>query len=141
MKVFILEDDVNCNPIIQWIGESFEVKYTSNIEDAAYYLEYEQGIEQCDKYIFDASVPAACIIHKDGVEETYNGALNGIDFMISCFRRMGLGDNGKKVVVLSAFDVMVKNHNIPKEIRDKVQVISKNSNDLIKMLHDFLDGE
>ena len=141
MKVFILEDDVNCNPIIQWIEESFEVKYARNIEDAAYYLEYEDGIAQCDKYIFDASVPAACVIHKDETEETFNGALNGIDFMISCFKRLGLGDTRKKVVVLSAFDVMVKNYNIPEEIHNKVQVISKNSNDLIKMLHDFLDGE
>lgn len=141
MKVFILEDDVNCSAIIEWIKGIFDVKYVKNIEDAAYYLEYEEGIEQCDKYIFDASVPAACIIHKDGIEETYNGALNGIDFMISCFEKLGLGDMGKKVIVLSAYDAMAKKHNIPEEIRDKVQILSKNSNDLIMMLQDFLEKE
>ena len=115
------------------------MKYTKNIEDAAFYLEYEGGSNQCDRYIFDASVPAAEIIHSDGKEETYNKALNGIDFMLSCFQRLGLGEKGKKVAALSAFDVMVKNYKIPDEIRDKVEVISKNDNDLIKMLKNFLE--
>ncbi len=141
MKVFILEDDVICNPIIQWIEESFEVKYCRNIEDAAYYLEYEEGSEQCDKYIFDASVPAAVVFHKDGTEETYDSALNGIDFMISCFDRLGLGEKGKKVIVLSAFDTMVRAYKIPDNICDKVEIISKNSNDLIRMLQYFLESD
>ena len=38
MKVFILEDDVNCSEIIEWIGESFDVAYAKNIEDAICYL-------------------------------------------------------------------------------------------------------
>ena len=139
MKVFILEDDVNCSPIIRWIRENFEVEYKRNIEDAIFYLEYEEGCEQCDKYIFDASVPGAEIIHKDGTEESYNSALNGIDFMISCFERLGLGEKGKKVAVLSAFDVRVREYTIPDNIRDKVDVISKNDNDLIRMLQKFLD--
>lgn len=141
MKVFILEDDEKCSEVIEWIMGIFDVEYVKTIEDATSFLEYEQGIEQCDKYIFDASVQAANIIHQDGIEEAYNGALNGIDFMISCFERLGLGDKGKKVIVLSAYDVMVKNYNIPGEIRNKVQIISKNSNDLIKMLQDFLEKE
>ena len=141
MKVFILEDDANCSAIVEWIREIFDVEYVKNIEEATYYLEYEGGIEQCDKFIFDASVPAACIIHKDGEEESYNGALNGIDFMISCFEKMGLGEENKKVIVLSAFEIMVRNYNIPEEIRDKVRIISKNDNDLIKMLQDFLEKE
>lgn len=139
MKVFILEDDVNCIPIIEWIEKSFEVKYVKNIEDAAYYLEYEGGCDKCDKYIFDASVPGAEIIHIDGSTEIYDYALNGIDFMISCFQRFRLGEKGKKVAVLSAFDLMVKNYGIPKEICDKVDVISKNDNDLIKALQNFLE--
>ena len=126
MKVFILEDDVNCSPIIEWIAERFEVKYVRNIEDAVYYLEYENGSDKCDKFIFDASVPGAVIIHNDGREEAYDCDLNGIDFMISCFTRLRLNEKGKKVAVLSAYDVMVKNCNIPEEIRDKVEIISKN---------------
>lgn len=139
MKVFILEDDVKCNPIIEWIKESFEVKYTRYIEDAVYYLEYEGGSDQCDKYIFDASVTEAKIIHSDGTEEIFNGALNGIDFMISCFQRLRLSEKGKKVAVLSAFDVMVKNYVIPDAICDKVEIISKNNNDLIRALQNFLE--
>lgn len=139
MKVFILEDDMNCKPIIEWIEKSFEVVHKKNIEDAAYYLEYEGGDEQCDKYIFDASVPMAEIIHPDGSTDIYDGTLNGIDFMISCFQRLKLDEKGKKVAVLSAFDQKVRDGGIPDEIRDKVEVISKNDNDLIKMLHDFLE--
>ena len=140
MKVFILEDDVNCIPIIEWIEQNFEVKYTKNIEDAAYYLEYEGGSDQCDKFIFDASVPAAEIIHSDGTVEIYNGALNGIDFMISCFKRLRLGEKGKKVAVLSAFDLMVRNYVIPDGICEKVDIISKNNSDLIRALQNFLES-
>lgn len=139
MKIFILDDDANCSPIIEWIEESFEVEYTKNIEDAVYYLEYEGGSNQCDKFIFDASVPKAVVVHEDGSEEAYDSDLNGIDFMISCFVRLGLSENGKNVAVLSAYDLMVKNYDIPEEIRDKVEIISKNDNDLIKRLQDFLE--
>lgn len=139
MKVFILEDDVNCNPVIEWIGKKFEVEYAQCIEDAVCYLEYEEGSEQCDKYIFDASVPAAEIIHSDGTKKDYNNALNGIDFMIFCFQKLRLGEEGKKVAVLSAFDKMVRNYYIPEDILDKVEIISKNDGDLIKKLYNFLE--
>lgn len=139
MKVFILEDEVSCGPIIEWIKYRFDVVHAKNIEDATYYLEYEEENIQCDKFIFDASVPAATVTHIDGEEETFNGALNGIDYMISCIRRLVLDRPGNKIAVLTAFDLQVKKYPIPENMREKIKIISKNDNDLVKLLQNFLD--
>lgn len=139
MKVFVLEDEVQCNPIIEWIGCSYEVVHAKTIEDAAYYLEYENENAQCDKYIFDASVPAATIIHLDGTRETFNGVLNGIDYMTSCIGRLGLDRKGIKIAVLTAFDLQVRDYNELKNVQSKIEIISKNDNDLIKVLQNFLE--
>ncbi len=139
MKVFILEDEVSCNPIIEWITCSFEVVHAKTIEDAVYYLEYEDENAQCDKFIFDASVPAATVTHIDGKEETFNGALNGIEYMISCIQQLELDRPGNKIAVLTAFDLQVKKYPIPKNMREGIEIISKNDNDLVKSLQNFLD--
>lgn len=139
MKVFILEDEVSCGPIIEWIAYSFDVVHAKTIEDAAYYLEYEGENIQCSKFIFDASVPAATVIHMDGEEETFNGELNGIDFMISCIHQMELDRPGNKIAVLTAFDLQVKNYPIPENMKEKIEIISKNDNDLVKLLQNFLE--
>lgn len=140
MTVFILEDEVSCGPIIEWITYRFDVVHAKNIEDATYYLEYEKENIQCDKFIFDASVPAATVIHMDGEKETFNGALNGIEYMISCIQRMGLDRPGIKIAVLTAFDLQVKKYPIPENMREKIEIISKNDNDLVKLLQNFLES-
>lgn len=139
MKVFVLEDEIVCNPIIDWIGCGFEVVHARTIEDAVYHLEYEDENAKCDKYIFDASLPAATIIHMDGTKETFNGELNGIDYMISCIERLGLIKQDKKIAILTAFDLQVRKYNILESIQGKIEVISKNDNDLVKLLQNFLE--
>ncbi len=140
MKVFILEDEVSCDPIIEWIECRFDVVHAKNIEDATYYLEYEGENIQCNKFIFDASVPAATVTHIGGKEETFNGALNGIDYMISCIQRLVLDKPGNKIAVLTAFDLQVKKYPIPEIMREKIEIISKNDNDLVKLLQNFLES-
>lgn len=138
MKVFILEDEVSCNPIIKWMKDRFEVVHAKNIEDATYYLEYEGENIQCNKFIFDASVPAATVTHIDSEEETFSGTLNGIEFMKSCIQRMELDRPGNKIAVLTAFDLQVKKYLSSENMQKKIEIISKNDNDLVKLLQNFL---
>lgn len=139
MNVFILEDEVSCAPIIEWIKCSFNVIHARTIEDATYHLEYEGENTRCNKFIFDASVPATAVTHMDGKEEIFNGTLNGIDYMVSCIQRLQLDKPDKKIAVLTAFDLQVKNYPIPKSILSKIEIISKNDNDLIRLLQNFLE--
>lgn len=140
MRVFILEDEVSCNPIIDWITYNFEVVHARTIENAAYYLEYQGENIQCDKFIFDASVPAATVNHLDGKEEIFNGELNGIEYMISCIQRLELDRPGNRIAVLTAFDQQVNNYPIPEGIQENIEIISKNDNDLVKLLQNFLES-
>lgn len=140
MKVFILEDEVSCNPIIEWIECRFDVVHAKNIEDATYHLEYQGENIKCNKFIFDASVPAATVIHMDGEKEIFNGALNGIEYMISCIQRMALDRPGNRIAVLTAFDLQVKKYSIPEKMQEKIKIMSKNDNDLVKLLQNFLES-
>lgn len=138
MNVFMLEDDVSCNGVIAWLRASgHTVRVVRTIEDAAYYLVYEKEYKNYDKFIFDASLPAATIIQFDGTEVAYNGALNGIDFMADSF--LDLGINMNKVAILTAFEIMAREYLnlIYKDIQ--VNLISKNDNDLSRQLIEFLD--
>lgn len=141
MKIFVLEDDGNCKALIDWIKDlADEVMHVKNIEDMAYYLEYEEGYEDYEKFIIDASLPAASVLHLDGTEEEYNGALNGIDYMLDNFPRLGIELHDKRVAVLTAFAGSIEGHLKSKQRECCFSIIDKNDNQLKKRLQDFLQS-
>ncbi len=141
MKLFILEDDGNCNSIINWLKERTDtIKVVKNIEDAAYFLEYETDYKNYDKFILDASLPGAAILHLNGSEVPYNGALNGIDFMLDLFPDLGIELNADRVAILTAFTTRAKEYLSAKNILDPINIIDKNDNDLTKKLLEFLSS-
>lgn len=141
MRIFILEDDGNCKAFIDWIKEQGdEVLHVKNIEDMAYYLEYEEGYKDYDKFVIDASLPAASVLHLDGAEEEYNGALNGIDYMLENFPRLGIELHGRRVVVLTAFAGTIEGHLKSKQMECCFSVIDKNDSQLKSRLQEFLQS-
>ena len=141
MKIFILEDDSNCEGVIDWLkGNHDVVKVVKNIEDAAYYLEYEGEYREYDKFIMDASLPGAVILHLDGTETKYNGALNGIDYMLDIFPNLGIELQANKVAILTAFAAYVKEYLGFKIEADSIRIIDKNDNRLKNNLQKFLEA-
>lgn len=140
MKIFILEDDSSCSAVIEWLKDrSDKVKLAKNIEDAAYFLEYEDEYKNYDKFIMDASLPGATILHLDGTEKKYNGALNGIDFMLDNFLELGIELKANKVAILTAFAPHVKSYLNSKKEQYTIKIIDKNDNHLKNRLQEFLD--
>ncbi len=141
MNIFILEDDSNCSGVIEWLKrKSDEVKVATNIEDMAYYLEYEEKYRKYDKFIMDASLKGAVILHLNGEEAEYNGALNGIDYMLDNFSELGIELREDKVAILTAFANKVNVYLESKCHSNSLKVIDKNDNQLKKQLRDFLNA-
>lgn len=141
MRIFILEDDSSCSGIIEWFKRRRnEVKLASNIEDMAYYLEYEEEYRKYDKFILDASLPGAVILHLNGEEAEYNGALNGIDYMLDNFSELGIELREDRVVILTAFANKVGVYLDTKLPGHSIRIIDKNDNQLKKHLREFLDS-
>lgn len=139
-KVFILEDDSKCFGVIDWLKMNNTVKHVKNIEGAVTFFEFEDGLSWYDKMIFDASLPASMILHKDENEMIeYNEALNGIDLLYDNFERWELDKIPNRIAILTAFDNAVSEYSKMKKLQDRVCIISKNSNDLIREIQKFLD--
>lgn len=141
MNIFILEDDGSCKALIDWIKNlGDEVMHVKNIEDMAYYLEYEEGYKDYDKYIIDASLPAASVLHPDETEEEYNGTLNGIDYMLENFPKLGIELHDERVAVLTAFAGSIEGHLKSKQTACCFSIIDKNDNKLKNRLQEFLQS-
>lgn len=139
MKIFVLEDDYNCNGVINWLrNKSDKIQIVETIEDAFYYLEYEDIYRDYDKFILDASLREASVLYPNGAEKEYNGALNGIDFVVDNFENIGIDLN--KIVILTAFVVQVTDYLKLNNNYKKLKIIDKNDNDLTKRLQEFLDS-
>ena len=137
MKIFVLEDDSNCYGVIEWLQDSTNsIKLVKNLEDASYYLEYEEAYRNYDKFLMDASVPAASVLHLDGSQMDYNGLYNGIDYTIDSFK--GLGIDMSKVAILTAYALQVKGYLAIKYPDYAIRIINKNDGDLTKRLQEFL---
>ncbi len=139
MKIFFLEDDDKCNGIVTWLRDSANsVKVVRTIEDAAYYLEYEEEYREFDKFILDASLLGASILHVDGEQKEYNGALNGIDFMMDIFPKLGI--DMQNASILTAFESMARNYLNVNYADISINIINKNDSDLTRRLLDFLNS-
>ncbi|MCM1230987.1 MAG: hypothetical protein NC489_12720 [Ruminococcus flavefaciens] len=139
MKIFVLEDDYNCKGVISWLrGKSNVIKVVETIEDAYYYVEYENAYQYYDKFILDASLPGASVICPDGTEKEYNGALNGIDFVIDTFLKSDADLHN--ITILTAFATQVEAYLKSKGNDRNIRIINKNDNDLTRRLQDFLDS-
>lgn len=137
MKIFVLEDDSNCCGVIEWLQNSDNnIKIAKNLEDASYYLEYVELYMDCDKFLMDASVPAASVLHPDGSQANYNDLYNGIDYTIDSFT--GLGIDMSKVAILTAYAQSVQEYLAKKYPDYSIRIISKNDGDLTKRLQEFL---
>lgn len=139
MRIFILEDDSDCSKVIEWIkSRNDEVKVAKNMEDMAYFLEYEEEYRQYDKFVMDASLPGATILHLDGEEAEYDGALNGIDYMLDNFSEMGIELRKDRVAILTAFANKVHAYLEAKGYSHSIKIIDKNDNQLKTQLKNFL---
>lgn len=139
MKIFILEDDYNCGAVINWLRDKSDtIQIVDTIEDACYYLLYEDECKNYDKFVLDASLPGASICFPDGTEKEYNGSLNGIDFAVDNFEKAGIDLN--KIVILTAFMAPAADYLMLKEYHNKIKIINKNDGDLTRRLQEFLDS-
>lgn len=139
MKIFVLEDDSECCGVIKWLQNSDNnIKIAKNLEDASYYLEYEdeESYRDYDKFLMDASIPAASVLHSDGTQTEYNDLYNGIDYIADNFK--GLGIDMKRVAILTAFALQVEEYLAKKYPDYSIRIISKNDGDLTKQLQEFL---
>lgn len=137
MKIFVLEDDSDCYGVIKWLQDSTNsIMHAKNLEDACYFLQYEEPYRDYDKFIMDASVPAASVIHPDGRQTEYNGLYNGIDYIADNFE--GLGIDLNRVAILTAFALQVEEYVAKKYPNYAIKIISKNDGDLTKRLQEFL---
>ena len=137
MKIFVLEDDSNCYGVIKWLQDSTNsIKLVKNLEDASYYLEYEGAYRNYDKFLMDASVPAASVLHFDGSQTDYNGHYNGIDYITDSFK--GLGIDMNKVAILTAYAPQIEKYLVSKYPDYSIRIINKNDGDLTKRLQEFL---
>ncbi len=137
-KLFILEDDPNAMPIVDWLKDkhNLEVVHARTIEDAVYYLEYcdDSPVESYDYFLFDASVPGASVpsVTNEIINFHAEDGLNGIILFIRYCDKIA-GSNAK-VAFMTAFSSQIKNR---KEIAD-VPTIDKTSESFIKDLSEFL---
>lgn len=139
MKIFVLEDDYNCKTVIEWLQDKSEtIKIVDNLEDAYYFLEYEDEFRHYDKYIIDASVRAASVLYLDGTQKSYNSTLNGIDFVVDNFEQMGIDKH--KVAFLTAFYFQVNDYLKLVAGYNRIKIINKNDSDLTRRLQEFLDS-
>lgn len=137
MRIFVLEDDSDCYGVIKWLQDSTNsIKIAKNLEDASYYLEYEEIYRNYDKFLMDASLPGASVLHLDGNQMDYNGLYNGIDYTIDSFT--GLGIDMSKVAILTAFALQVEEYLAKKYPDYSIRIINKNDGDLTKRLQEFL---
>lgn len=137
MKIFVLEDDSDCCGVIKWLQDSTNsIELVKNLEDASYYLEYEELYRDYDKFLMDASVPAASVLHPDGRQMEYNDLYNGIDYIADSFKELGIDMN--KVAILTAFALQVEEYLAEKYPDYSIRIISKNDGDLTKRLQEFL---
>lgn len=137
MRIFVLEDDSDCYGVIKWLQDSTNsIKIAKNLEDASYYLEYEETYRDYDKFLMDASVPGASVLHLDGNQTDYNGLYNGIDYTIDSFTELGI-DMGK-VAILTAYALQVGEYLAIKYPDYNIRIINKNDGDLTKQLQKFL---
>lgn len=139
MKIFILEDDRNVLSLIDWLKSQYEVLHINNIEDAVYYLEYEEELQHCDKFIFDAALPAASVKHADGRESDYTGVLNGVDLLVENYRLWGFDKAMNKVAVLSAYDRTLEKYKNFLKIKKDTTIISKYDSDLATSIRSFIN--
>ena len=142
MKIFFLDDSVECKNIAEWLSVNHDVKYVKTIEETFTYIQFENGLNITDKFIIDASLDAGALYYYDNgefIQKEYNGVLNGLDMIIDNFHRWGLNESKNKVAVLTAFDGAVKNYNIPGEIRKNITILSKNSDDIVREIQHFLN--
>lgn len=139
MKIFVLEDDPECNGVIEWLQDKTDtIKIARTIEDASYYLEYEDSYRNYDKFLLDASLPAASVLHQDGCTKDYYGSYNGIDFMMDNFSTLEI--DIRNVAILTAYAPQVKKYIDSKFSHWSIKIIYKNDNDLTKQLQDFLNS-
>ncbi len=137
-KLFILEDDPNATPIINWLKKlnKFEVIHARTIEDAVYYLEYcdEAPIESYSRFLFDASVPGATVPSVNGEKLDFNAkdGLNGI-LVLNRYSEQ-INNSGAKAALMTAYSHQVKNC----KIIDSISTIDKTSDNFIKELSEFL---
>lgn len=137
MKIFVLEDDSDCNGVIKWLQDSINsVRLVKNLEDASYCLEYEEIYRNYDKFLMDASVPAASVFHPDGSQSDYNGLYNGIDYIADRFEELGV--DMSKVAILTAYALSVEEYLAKKYPDFSIRIINKNDGDLTKRLQEFL---
>ena len=139
MKIFILEDDTNVLSLIDWLKTQYDVLHAINIEDAVYYLEYEEELLHCDKFIFDAALPAANVKHIDGRKADYTGVLNGLDLLVENYRSWGFDKAMNKVAVLSAYDRTLEQYKNFLKIKKDTTLISKHDSDLVSSIRKFLN--
>ena len=140
MKIFVLEDDYNCKDVINWLrNKSDTIQIVDTIEDAFYYLIYEENYRDYDKYILDASLPGASVCYPDGAEKEYNGSVNGIDFVVDNFEKAGIDLN--RIAVLTAFAAQAADYLKLKKYYNRIKIINKNDGDLTKRLQEFLDSQ
>lgn len=137
-KLFILEDDPNAMPIVDWLKmkHNLEVVHARTVEDAVYYLEYcdDAPIESYDYFLFDASVPGAEVPSVTGENLTFfeDDGLNGV-LLFNRYRKKII-TSGTKAAFITAFSSQIKNR---KDIYD-IHMIDKASGSFIKDLSEFL---
>lgn len=137
-NLFILEDDPNAMPIVDWLkgNHNLEVIHARTLEDAVYYLEYcsDAPIESYDYFLFDAYVPGATVpsITNEIINFHAEDGLNGIILFVRY--RDKIAKSNAKVAFMTAFSSQIKNR---KEITD-VPTIDKTSENFIKDLSEFL---
>ena len=141
VNIFILEDDSSCSGVIEWLRKKGDiVKVVKKLEDLSYYLEYEEQYRKYDKFIMDASLPGATILHIDGTEKKYVGALNGIDYILDNFPNLGIEPLADRVAILTAFAQQTEKYLRSKQVSRTVSIIDKNDNDLKNLLQNFLES-
>ncbi len=137
-NLFILEDDHNAMPIVDWLKDkhNLEVVHARTLEDAVYYLEYcdDAPIESYDYFLFDASIPGTSVpsVTNEIIKFYAEDGLNGI-LLFDRYRNRIVKSNAK-VAFMTAFSSQIKNR---EEIFD-MHTIDKTSESFIKDLSEFL---
>ena len=84
-KIFVLEDDLEAMDLVRWLrGKGTNIDHARCLEDAVYYLDYENDVSDYDRLLFDLHIPAADVRYSDGVVRTHRHkkGLNGLDFLM-----------------------------------------------------------
>lgn len=137
-KLFILEDDPNAMPIIEWLKNKnkFDVVHARTIEDAVYYLEYcpDKPIDSYSYFIFDASIPGTSVpsVNGERLEFFDNEGLNGV--LIFKRYKEKIEKLGAKTAFMTAYSSQIKNrYDI-----NNITIIDKASDGFIKELSEFI---